>query len=70
MRIDEECRDPDLLAAEVRRLRTVIAAGETTLTDEERAAVAQAADSYADYYDDPELMLVANTLRHLLERTK
>jgi hypothetical protein len=30
MRIDDECRDPDLLAAEVRRLRTVIAAGEPT----------------------------------------
>ena len=38
MRIDpDECRDPDLLAAEVRRLRAVIAAGEPTLADEERS---------------------------------
>jgi len=37
MRIDPDtCRDPDLLAAEVRRLQAVIAAGEPTLTDEER----------------------------------
>ena len=40
MRIDPEtCREPDLLAAEVRRLQGVIAAGEATLTDEEREAV-------------------------------
>ena len=40
MRIDPDvCRDPDLLAAEVRRLRAVIAAGVPTLTDEERAAI-------------------------------
>jgi hypothetical protein len=33
MRIDpDECRDPDLLAAEVRRLQAVIAAGAPTLT--------------------------------------
>jgi hypothetical protein len=39
MRIDPEtCRDPDLLAAEVRRLQGVIAAGEATLADEEREA--------------------------------
>ena len=36
MRIDDDCRDPDLLAAEVRRLRAVIAAGEPALTDAER----------------------------------
>ena len=40
MRIDiETCRDPDLLAAEVRRLQGVIAAGKATLTDEERESV-------------------------------
>jgi hypothetical protein len=44
MRIDlDECRDPDLLAAEVRRLRAVIAASELPLTDEERNAIAWAA---------------------------
>jgi hypothetical protein len=38
MRIDPDtCRDPDLLAAEVRRLQGVIAAGEAAITDEERA---------------------------------
>ena len=36
----DTCRDPDLLAAEVRRLRTVIAAGDAALTDAEREAVA------------------------------
>jgi hypothetical protein len=37
VRIDpDECRDPDILAAEVRRLRAVIAAGETTIADEDR----------------------------------
>ena len=61
MRIDiETCRDPDLLAAEVRRLQSVIAAGEPTLTDEEREALdymlrhaAWAADSgaFADSAD-------------------
>jgi hypothetical protein len=36
MRIDPEtCRDPDLLAAEVRRLQGVIAAGKATLTDDD-----------------------------------
>jgi hypothetical protein len=40
MRIDpDECRDPDLLAAEVRRLNAAIDAGSPTLTDEERAAI-------------------------------
>ena len=51
MRIDDGCRDPDLLAAEVRRLRAVIAAGEPTLTDAERAAVEFFAAIHAD--DDP-----------------
>ena len=62
MRIDpDECRDPDLLAAEVRRLRAVIAAGEPTLADEEREAITCAAD-----------LLIGSkpgaTLRKLLER--
>jgi DNA-directed RNA polymerase subunit F len=43
MRIDPDaCRDPVLLAAEVRRLQAVIAASET-LTDEEREAIEYAA---------------------------
>jgi hypothetical protein len=51
MRIDpDECRDPDLLAAEVRRLRAVIAAGEPTLTDEEREAVLHFSGEYAGLY--------------------
>jgi hypothetical protein len=33
------CRDPDLLAAEVRRLEGVIAAGQPAMTDEERDAL-------------------------------
>jgi hypothetical protein len=38
MRIDPDtCRDPYLLAAEVRRLQGVIAAGEAAITYEERA---------------------------------
>jgi hypothetical protein len=48
MRIDpESCRDPDLLAAEVRRLQGVIAAGEAAITDEERDAV-EVAVAYLD----------------------
>lgn len=40
MRIDPDtCRDPDLLAAEVRRLRNVLAADDPWLTDAEREAV-------------------------------
>ena len=40
MRIDPEtCRDPDLLAAEVRRLEAVIAAGEATLRDDDLQAL-------------------------------
>ena len=46
MRPDPDtCRDPDLLAAEVRRLRSVIESGEPTLTDAEREAVVQAIDA-------------------------
>jgi len=70
MRIDpDECRDPDLLAAEVRRLQAVIAAGEPTLTDAEREAV-----RFFSQIDGPENVPVANkraaTLRSLLERLK
>jgi hypothetical protein len=54
MRIDvDTCRDPDLLASEVRRLRAVITAGDcpdpdnaakpATLTDAEREAISEAA---------------------------
>ncbi len=40
MRLDlNTCRDPDLLAAEVRRLEGVIAAGQPAMTDEERDAL-------------------------------
>ena len=73
MRIDPKiCRDPDLLAAEVRRLRAVIAAGEPVLTDEEREAVERAVETldgwqktggYHSAIDDD-----AATLRGLLER--
>ena len=41
MRVDPDtCRDPVLLAAEVRRLRNVLAADDPWLTDSEREAVA------------------------------
>lgn len=64
MRIDpDKCRDPDLLAAEVRRLQAVIAAGEPTLTDEEREAIE---DAVAELTPGP----IADTLRALLERLK
>ena len=71
MRIDDECRDPDLLAAEVRRLRTVIAAGETTLTAEEREAIEDAAgicEEHAEEYDGTTSSLIADILRNLLAR--
>jgi len=46
MRVNlDHCRDPDLLAAEVRRLQAVIAASNPTLTDAEREAVRQAIDA-------------------------
>ena len=61
MRIDPEtCRDPDLLAAEVRRLEAVIAAGKATLTDDDlqafdfmlrHAALAAANGAFADSAD-------------------
>jgi hypothetical protein len=73
MRIDlDECRDPDLLAAEVRRLRAVIAASELPLTDEERNAIAWAA-TVAEEWDRDSIEWAIQqsiTLRSLLERTK
>ena len=47
--------------AEIARLR---------LTDEEREAIACAAESYADNDDDEECAKIAATLWGLLERTK
>jgi hypothetical protein len=64
MRIDPAvCRDPDLLAAEVRRLQAVIDAGEPTLTDAEREAIEVCIQDIR--FED-----VQATLRGLLERTK
>jgi hypothetical protein len=69
MRIDpDECRDPELLAAEVRRLKAVIAAGEPTLTDAEREAVKFFVGFHNDGYGLIEKHAV--NLRNLLERTK
>ena len=65
MRIDpDECRDPELLAAEVRRLMAVIAAGEPALTDEERDALEFVVETGRVATHDE------TTLRNLLERTK
>jgi hypothetical protein len=69
MRIDpDDCRDPELLAAEVRRLQAVIAAGEPTLTDEERAAIRY----FAHFFPvcAAEIDAASAILRKLLERTK
>jgi hypothetical protein len=68
MRIDDECRDPELLAAEVRRLNAVIAAGEPTLTDAERKAVAY----FAHFFPvcAAEIDAASATLRKLLEKMK
>ena len=53
MRVEPDtCRDPDLLAAEVRRLRGVIAASQPTLTDDEREALESPA-RIIDTYDGP-----------------
>jgi hypothetical protein len=68
MRIDiDTCRDHCLLAAEVRRLQAVIAAGEATLTDAERDAVAVA----VAYLDSRGVRntAVQQTLCGLLRRT-
>jgi len=63
MRIDpDECRDPDLLAAEVRRLNAAIDAGSPTLTDEEREAIEWAIlqpCSHVEDRDDTLLKLLA-----------
>ena len=70
MRINvETCRDPDLLAAEVRRLQGVIAAGVPALTDEERKAVGYFGQIEGGQYLDAANRHAA-TLRGLLERTK
>lgn len=67
MRIDPDtCRDPDLLAAEVRRLRNVLAADDPWLTDAEREAVATAS-RIAGAVGEADIKA---TLRGLLERTK
>lgn len=71
MRIDPEtCRDPDLLAAEVRRLKGVIAAGKATLTDEEREAIWTVAEAYAENDGDPECERIARIMQGLWQRTK
>jgi hypothetical protein len=68
MRVDPDaCTDPDILAAEVRRLQAVIAASDT-LTDAEREAI-EAAVAYmrpVGNYD----CVTFSTLRGLLERTR
>jgi hypothetical protein len=65
MRPDPEaCRDPDLLAAEVRRLRAVISAGEPHLTESEHDALEFAVETgRVAIHDDA-------TLRKLLERLR
>jgi hypothetical protein len=69
MRIDPDtCRDPDLLAAEVRRLRSIITASEPRLTDDEREAVATAMHDYAADNADEACAEIEATLRGLLER--
>ncbi len=69
MRVDPDtCRDPDLLNAEVRRLRAVIDSGSATLTDEERFVLREVRDAYADV-DDVACNEIAAVLDGLLERT-
>ena len=72
MRIDPgTCRDADLLAAEVRRLRAVIAAGEPTLTDAEREAILTAIQLCEDItYGGAADQHAADVLRSLLGRLK
>ena len=68
MRIDvDTCRDPDLLAGEVRRLQAVIAAGEPVLTEQERFVLTEVRDAYADE-DDVRCNEIAAVLDGLLER--
>lgn len=74
MRIDPDtCRDADLLAAEVRRLRNVLAADDPWLTDAEREAVFVAWCDYAGaarMHHRPTWQEIADGLFALLERTK
>jgi hypothetical protein len=83
MRVDPDtCRDPDLLAAEVRRLRAVIAAGDCPepdnaakpdrLADAEREAVERACRFIASTmpYESQHGAEDYQTLRGLLERLK
>jgi len=73
MRPDPDaCRDPDLLAAEVRRLRAVIDSGKPVLTDAEREAVEEsieANEAEADLFNCEVAKKHAAALRGLLERT-
>jgi hypothetical protein len=77
MKIDpDKCRDPDLLAAEVRRLQAVIASGAPTLTDEAREALSEMIadfDSIGDFNEErchptyaAKARKKAGTLRNLL----
>ena len=69
MRIDSTvCRDPELLAAEVLRLQAVIAAGEPTLTAEEREAIELFATLEWTSLRWSKVEKNADTLRKLLER--
>jgi hypothetical protein len=71
-------REVALLAAEVRRLKAVIAASEPMLTDEEREAIeasrefweVEAACSFGDETDSEPDRRYEAALRGLLERTK
>jgi hypothetical protein len=70
MRIDPDaCRDPDILAAEVRRLQAVIAARDT-LTDAEREAVECGIQAIGLAPYDERTLAYADTLWGLLERTQ
>ena len=85
MRPDPDtCRDSELLAAEVRRLRAVIDSGSTTIDDAEAArneidrlkltryerhCIERVRDTYADE-DDVACNEIAAVLDGLLERTK
>jgi hypothetical protein len=71
MRVDPDtCRDPDLLAAEVRRLRAVIDSGVPTLTDEEREAIEMAIRRELGEWYGNAIYTRAVTLHGLLERTR
>jgi hypothetical protein len=74
MRLDPDCRDPDLLAAEVRRLRAVIDAGDAALTDAEREAIEASREFWAseaacELRDETDKRY-ADALSGLLERMK